>query len=290
MVSQYGLHTVQAYMKFVQDNAEESVRRAIDVLKDGSFSYEMDNGEESLMNDCDYMDILHIDPWKTAVSIEDGIKQTIHLLQLCQKKNPNILFEIGTEESIYPMTVDDVELLIVSVKNNVSEELFSKIKYVVIQCGTKLKECINTGEYNKEKLQNMLCICKKYNIIAKEHNGDWISMNIIQSKFTEGLTTINIAPELAEIETNVILKRIQDENRKDIFERLFTLCYESKRWEKWVSSDFIPVNNKEKIIQISGHYVYSSSEFIEIKKEFENIDNEMKDAICKRVYELFGCK
>lgn len=44
MVSQYGLETVQAYMKFVQDNAEESVRRAIDVLKDGSFIYEMDDG------------------------------------------------------------------------------------------------------------------------------------------------------------------------------------------------------------------------------------------------------
>jgi N-methylhydantoinase B len=44
MVYQYGLETVQAYMKFVQDNAEESVRRAIDVLRDGSFIYEMDNG------------------------------------------------------------------------------------------------------------------------------------------------------------------------------------------------------------------------------------------------------
>lgn len=44
MVNQYGLETVQTYMQFVQDNAEESVRRAIDVLKDGSFTYEMDNG------------------------------------------------------------------------------------------------------------------------------------------------------------------------------------------------------------------------------------------------------
>ncbi|NES17577.1 MAG: 5-oxoprolinase [Symploca sp. SIO3E6] len=44
MVSQYGLDTVQAYMKFVQDNAEESVRRAIDVLRDGEYSYVMDNG------------------------------------------------------------------------------------------------------------------------------------------------------------------------------------------------------------------------------------------------------
>ncbi|HEY9862812.1 MAG TPA: hydantoinase B/oxoprolinase family protein [Candidatus Obscuribacterales bacterium] len=44
MVEYYGLHTVQTYMQFVQDNAESSVRRAIYVLKDGKFSYEMDNG------------------------------------------------------------------------------------------------------------------------------------------------------------------------------------------------------------------------------------------------------
>ncbi|MEH2074571.1 MAG: hydantoinase B/oxoprolinase family protein [Nostoc sp.] len=44
MVSQYGIETVQAYMNFVQANAEESVRKAINLLKDGSFIYEMDNG------------------------------------------------------------------------------------------------------------------------------------------------------------------------------------------------------------------------------------------------------
>ncbi|KST62362.1 hydantoinase B/oxoprolinase family protein [Mastigocoleus testarum] len=44
MVAQYGLETVQAYMQFVQDNAELAVRKAIDVLKDGLFCYEMDNG------------------------------------------------------------------------------------------------------------------------------------------------------------------------------------------------------------------------------------------------------
>jgi N-methylhydantoinase B len=43
-VQQYGLETVQLYMQFVQDNAEESVRRAIDVLQDGNFCYEIDNG------------------------------------------------------------------------------------------------------------------------------------------------------------------------------------------------------------------------------------------------------
>jgi 5-oxoprolinase (ATP-hydrolysing) len=44
MVEHYGLETVQAYMGFVQDNAEESVRRVIEVLTDGEFTYPMDSG------------------------------------------------------------------------------------------------------------------------------------------------------------------------------------------------------------------------------------------------------
>lgn len=44
MVDHFGLDVVHAYMQHVQDNAEESVRRVIDVLKDGEFAYEMDNG------------------------------------------------------------------------------------------------------------------------------------------------------------------------------------------------------------------------------------------------------
>ena len=44
MVSEFGLDVVHAYMQHVQDNAEESVRRVIEVLKDGEFSYAMDHG------------------------------------------------------------------------------------------------------------------------------------------------------------------------------------------------------------------------------------------------------
>ncbi len=44
MVAHYGIEVVSAYMKHVQDNAEESVRRVIEVLKDGEFGYPMDEG------------------------------------------------------------------------------------------------------------------------------------------------------------------------------------------------------------------------------------------------------
>ncbi|MGH1331148.1 MAG: hydantoinase B/oxoprolinase family protein [Paracoccaceae bacterium] len=43
---QFGLNVVQAYMGHVQDNAEESVRRVLDVLKDCEFTYPLDSGAQ----------------------------------------------------------------------------------------------------------------------------------------------------------------------------------------------------------------------------------------------------
>ncbi|HEU4361702.1 MAG TPA: hydantoinase B/oxoprolinase family protein, partial [Mycobacterium sp.] len=44
MVDQFGLDVVRAYMRHVQDNAEDAVRRVIDRLADGEYRYRMDSG------------------------------------------------------------------------------------------------------------------------------------------------------------------------------------------------------------------------------------------------------
>jgi 5-oxoprolinase (ATP-hydrolysing) len=46
MVGQFGLDVVLAYMRHVQDNAEESVRRVITRLKDGAYTLPLDNGAQ----------------------------------------------------------------------------------------------------------------------------------------------------------------------------------------------------------------------------------------------------
>jgi len=46
MVRHYGLEVVHAYMSHVQDNAEESVRRVLENIKEGEFCYEMDDGNK----------------------------------------------------------------------------------------------------------------------------------------------------------------------------------------------------------------------------------------------------
>ena len=46
MIEHFGIDVVQAYMSHVQNNAEESVRRVLEVLKDGEFIYPLDNGAQ----------------------------------------------------------------------------------------------------------------------------------------------------------------------------------------------------------------------------------------------------
>ncbi|UGX88484.1 hydantoinase B/oxoprolinase family protein [Phyllobacterium meliloti] len=50
MISHFGEDVVEAYMGHVQDNAAESVRRVLDQLQDGRFTYEMDQGCSIVVN------------------------------------------------------------------------------------------------------------------------------------------------------------------------------------------------------------------------------------------------
>ncbi|TAM55436.1 MAG: 5-oxoprolinase, partial [Paraburkholderia sp.] len=50
MCGQFGVDTVQAYMRHVQDNAEEVVRRTLSVLKDGRFEYAFDDGAKIVVS------------------------------------------------------------------------------------------------------------------------------------------------------------------------------------------------------------------------------------------------
>ena len=78
----------------------------------------------------------------------------------------------------------------------------------------------------------MVKLCKKYGFISKEHNGDWVSIELMREKFELGLDCINVAPELGQIETKAILKSIsliENNDKKEIlFERFYNICLNSK--------------------------------------------------------------
>jgi hypothetical protein len=240
-----------------------------------------DDGYDSLREDCKYFDIIHIDPWKKYPDLNDGINWTIDMIRFCNNINPDMLYEIGTEEAIRPYSLEELDTIISTIKNALAPFIYEKIKYCVVQCGNSLCNGKNSGIFNEDKLTNMINLVNKYNLISKEHNGDWVSMETIQKKRSLGLECINIAPEFGMIETKVILDSIKQ--NKEHYDKIYDLCYQSEKWKKWVSSGFDFKNKKDELILITGHYIFSNSEFQTIKQFYKNIDIEIKRAFTNKL-------
>ena len=251
----------------------------------------MDDGLESFKEDAKYLDIIHIDPWKKYQNYEEGLKYTLDLINYCYNLNNDLYFEVATEEAIRPFSVENLRQLMNDLKEGLDEKIYQRIVYLVIQSGTSLKEGVNTGVYNNEKLRNMMMLRDEFNILTKEHNGDWISDYEIKDKFDNGLSALNIAPEFGMIETKVILEEIEklDEgNSKEYFEKFFEICHDSKKWVKWVKEDFDPFQNKKKLIEICGHYVFTHPSLIEIKSNLIDIDNKIINALKNRLNHIYS--
>lgn len=228
-----------------------------------------DNGYESLKYDCLHFDMIHIDPWKKHNNFYDGLKETISMIEFCLNINPNIKFEIGTEQSIKFFDTKDLSIFCEEVFKSLKKN-FDSITHIVIQSGTALQGNNQVGSYDKQRLIEMVNITKCYDKLSKEHNGDYIPTNIIEEKFNLGLDSINIAPEFGLIQTNVILNNINE----DLINEYWKMCFESKKWVKWVDQNFDPYIQKIELIQICGHYVFSDKNFIE--KIYSQIDVEEK--------------
>lgn len=249
---------------------------------------EKDDGFESLAEDIKHMDIIHIDPWKEAANFESGLRMTEDYIDFCYRLNPNILFEVGTEQAIFEMTPEQLEALLGHLKSRLPGPAFKNIVFAVIQSGTALKGNTNIGEYDPDKLVKMVKSVKKYpKILTKEHNGDYLPRDLIKEKMKLGLNAINIAPEFGKLETDCILNRIEVKNRPDIFDKFFEICLESCKWKKWVDKDYNPFNDKEGLIKICGHYVFSNPKFIELKRKLgPELDEDIQIVVRSRIMEL----
>lgn len=239
-----------------------------------------DTGYESLDYDATYFDMIHVDPWKYTKNIDEGINLTANYIDFALSINKNLKFEIATEEAIFPFNNLMLYNFVDSVKKILGNK-FNNVTHLVIQSGTKLLGNNQIGDYSREKLIKQVEVGKNFNLICKEHNGDYISPVVIKEKFDLGLDCINIAPEFGYIQTCAILENLSQE-KKDIF---FDICYDSGKWKNWVTSDYDPFSNKEDLIKISGHYIFSNQKFIEEIYD-PSFDPIIKDKIRQKLGEL----
>ena len=147
-----------------------------------------------------------------------------------------------------------------------------------IQSGVSLDivEQKNNGDFNRDRLIKMIDITFKYGKKSKEHNGDYLSNYEIKKRFNDGLDSINIGPEIVQLETQLYLDNFTDAQLQEFYQ----VCLESKKWEKWVTEDF-DTTNKKMLILVCGHYCYT-------KYNLPNLDENIKKILKLKIRELLS--
>jgi 5-oxoprolinase (ATP-hydrolysing) len=172
IVEQFGKDVVHAYMGHVQDNAEECVRRVIDVLKDSSFTYTLDSGAKIVVN-------ISIDPKDrlakvdfTGTSEQDAgnynaplaicraavlyvfrtlVGSDIPLNEGCLKPIELVIPEGSMIKPVYPAAVISGNT---EVSQSITEALYGALGVVAGSQGT-----MNNFVYGNEEHQNYETIC-----------------------------------------------------------------------------------------------------------------------------------
>jgi len=172
MVSHFSIEVVAAYMQHVQDNAEECVRRVLDVLNDGTFTYHLDTGAAikvkitvdrkdrsaiidftgtSPQDSGNYNAPLAISMAAVLYAFRCLVESEIPLNEGCMKPLKVIVPEASMLNPVYPAAVIAGNT---EVSQCVTDCLFSAFGVLASSQGT-----MNNFLYGNETLQNYETIC-----------------------------------------------------------------------------------------------------------------------------------
>ncbi len=117
------------------------------------------------------------------------------------------------------------------------------------------------------QLPKMIEICNRYGILMKEHNTDYLSDEALQWHPRLGIHAANVAPEFGVTESRALVNVLEANGHNSLSERFLQLAYESNKWNKWMLPG-TKADDRDRAI-IAGHYIFSKSECIELKKKAE---------------------
>lgn len=242
-----------------------------------------DNGIASFVSDAQNFDLIHIDPFRVSPTIYQAAEKTADTIESLFDINPNLMYEVGTEEAIFKYEPDHLNWFLGYLKIRLRVEQFAQIKYAVVQSGTRLdlSTRTNTGNFNNTRLLKFIEVAKNFGLMSKEHNGDYLTDSFdVEMRFESGLDAINIAPEYGQIESEFYLESCKQDPQ--LFEQLYQICYNSGKWKKWIPD--IERISKGQLIMTCCHYVLSDQEFLEkIKIHFPNADKKIQKRITSQL-------
>ena len=266
----------------------------------------MKSAKDSYRSDIDAgFHMLHIDPSvdiHSSPTIDQILERVYELYDFCwsyaQQKKRDIIFEIGTEEqSGNNNTIDELEYTLESMRKFCKNNKIPYPSFIVGQVGTRVMEMRNVGSFDspirviKEmppeiQIPQMIEICNQYGIFMKEHNTDYLSTDSLRWQPRLGIHAANVAPEFGVAETKALVGILKEKNYIDLLDEFLRIAYDSKKWEKWMTNNTSASDFDKSII--AGHYVFSSDECINLKKEanqrIKGLDEFLKNQVKSSIF------
>lgn len=282
---------------------------------EGKFSLRksMDSAKKSFQADIESgFELIHID---TSIDIfgtphkDEVLQRLFELYEFCwniaQKNNRQIIFEIGTEvQTGSTYNPEDVEYNLSEVFRFCNANKLPIPVFIVVQTGTCVKETRNVGSFDSPvriagelpieiQLPKILDVCRKYDILIKEHNTDYLSDEALTWHPRLGIHAANVAPEFGVMESNAFYNLMKEHKLDSIADQFIELSYNSNKWEKWILPDS-KCGKLEKAL-ISGHYVFAHDQFLDLKTKAgealsgRNIDEYLKDKVKTSMMRYLTC-
>jgi len=196
-------------------------------------------------------DLIHIDLCLAkGMSHGDKLQHTLKLMRYAIDINPEVMFEIGTDENV---GVAEMDFDRIATDIQMCQRVANPTFYVV-QTGSLVYETSNTGSFNTDIVRTMKKTLHRCGTKLKEHNADYLTTK--QLNLRKGVVdAVNIAPQLGVVQTSHVLSQA-------LLYGLDTHSFMSSvvlghKWKKW-SDRF---ENYNLCALIAGHYHFNRVEY-----------------------------
>lgn len=216
--------------------------------------------QATIINDIGFgFDLLHIDFSRMFAPKEAQITAAIEAIKYAQTLNPNIRFEVGTDE----ITEGDFDLS--QIQRNLDRFLEVCLpEFYVVNTGSHTMENRQIGYFNQPFARAASKVLSSHGIKLKEHNADFLTPE--QIALRRGcVDAVNIAPELGVAQTRATLAAV-DRNSPECQEWL-DVVYNGERWCKWLCAGTNPANDPNMCIEAGGHYHFTSPKYQPLREQ-----------------------
>lgn len=213
-------------------------------------------------------DIIHIDFCNYQGDRQQALHKAGEAITYARKRNPRMLFEIGTDEIRQVTSLAQIRANIEFFIDKCTPE------YYVVNTGSLVMEDQQVGVFNFEKTRQASMLLKEFNLKLKEHNVDYSTPSQIQQR--RGVVdAINVAPELGVRQTE---KTIQLANQYGVDLTAFLkVAYKSNKWKKWLQ--YTSPDDKGFCSVLAGHYVFNTKEYSRVYSNLSEVCDVKEELI-----------